>query len=109
MEDLCTSCIQPITNPICPSCLAEEVVIWLRDKETSKNQIKRVREEFKRLIQTAEDIPSTIECIVCGCNKVSLCTYCFTLKVVRIMRANVSDDKVLEDFDEEFNTAIWTV
>jgi len=106
--DLCTDCVQVITNPICPHCFSRQVLFWLRDKNLPESKMKKIKRFLKRLYKEAEETPSNTRCIICGNNEVNLCLHCFTNKAYSIVEKN-TDKKTTEDFDEDFNTAIWRI
>jgi len=108
VTDLCTGCVQIITNPICPYCFSRQVVIWLRDKKISRHQMSNIKRYLKRLVIEAEETPSNIRCIICGSKRVNLCTHCFTNSASKIVGKN-TDEILIKEFDSDFNTIIWRI
>jgi|SRR3989338_8672489 len=106
--DLCTSCVQIITNPICPYCFSRQVIMWLRDKNIEPQKMKKIQKLLKTLVQEAEITPSDTRCIICGADRVNLCAYCFTSKASNILEKN-TDKKITDEFKEDFNTEIWQI
>ena len=106
--DLCTDCVQVITNPICPVCFSNHVTSWLRDKDLPKEKIIKIEKNLIKLIISAEDTPSNINCIICGSKRVNLCIYCFTLKATRILEKSI-EEKTFNEFKEDFDTSIWRI
>ncbi|MEK6906373.1 MAG: hypothetical protein AABW81_02005 [Nanoarchaeota archaeon] len=106
--DLCTSCVQVITNPLCPHCFSNHVRAWLRDKNLPKEKMREIEKSLKKLVFEADSTPSDLKCVICGANKVNLCLYCVTNKVHRILEKDTAK-KVTKEFDEDFNTQIWRI
>ena len=106
--DLCTDCVQVITNPICPNCFSRQVLSWLRDKNLPENKMKKIRQFLKILVREAGETPSDTKCIICGNKKVNLCLYCFTNKAARIVERNTNEE-VIESFNEDFDSIIWRI
>lgn len=104
---LCTSCVQPITNPLCPFCFVREVLVWLDEEFISKKTLLKIKKEFQKILLEVEDTPSDISCVVCGAPKVNYCTYCFTNKAERVLERNIGEGELLENFRDLFNTGIW--
>lgn len=105
---LCTSCVQIMTNPICPSCFVRHVNYWLRDRPISQKQAEQVLVGLLNVVKEAEESPADMSCIVCGDEKVNLCTHCFTTKAGKVLEKNLREDLLLE-FEEDFNTIIWRI
>ncbi len=66
----CLVCEQPITNPVCPQCLAEEMKEWLRD----------YRPEETGLFDVVSVPGSDVQCIRCG-QPFSVCAHCYARDV----------------------------
>ena len=49
------------------------------------------------------DTPSEIECISCGNNYVTICSYCFFLNVSRILAREKLKTSLINEFLELFN------
>ena len=109
VTSLCTDCVQVMTNPICPNCFAKHINYWLRDKNLSQKETQEIMKALANVINEAEESPADTSCIVCGEDKVNLCTYCFTNKVRRILEKSLRNKEVLNEFEEDFNTIIWRV
>jgi len=109
VTSMCTSCVQAVTNPLCPYCFTKQVMLWLRDKKIERYQMHLIKQGFKKLLNESEETPSDVHCILCGSYKVNLCTYCFTNKALRILEKVLKEGQVLEDFEDDFNTVIWRI
>ena len=80
----CVSCEETITNPLCPSCLAEGVTQWLMEK-----RIYHVVSKYKGF---SED-----SCIKCNAS-IDLCSYCFTKHIYEELKDAKIDRKILTEF-----------
>jgi len=81
----------------------------MRDKNLTLKEVKEILAELESVIKEASETPSDTSCIVCGENKVNLCTYCFTNKAKRILDRSLRSTEVLNEFEEDFNTIIWRI
>jgi|TARA_Y100000310_G_scaffold149697_1_gene149029 hypothetical protein len=108
VTNLCTNCVQVITNPICPYCFSKQVITWLRDKNISSYKMSNIKRYLRKLIIQAEETPSNIRCIVCGSKRVNLCIHCFINEATRII-GNNTNKEVIDSFNEDFNTIIWRI
>lgn len=106
--DLCYSCMQIISNPICPECFSKEIQAWIRDKNLKNYELKNINNELKILTIRAQENPSETPCILCGFKRVNLCTHCFTIKAGEIVKRNLSS-QIYHKFQNDFNTKIWRV
>lgn len=106
--DLCTDCVQVITNPICPYCFSRQVITWMRDKNLPEHKMRLIRKYLKKLVMESELVPSDTGCIICGAKRVNLCIYCFTRKASRIIGKS-TQKSIAKNFDEDFSTEIWRV
>ena len=106
--DLCTNCAQVITNPICPHCFSQHILIWARDKNLPVYEMNNIERGLRILVIRAEENVSDIKCILCGLKKVNLCFHCFTNKAQRIIERN-TNEKLTGEFNESFNTKIWRI
>ena len=108
MIHLCTDCAQVMTNPICPNCFSKHITSWLRDRKIPKKKMGSIRALLKKMVIEAAETPSDTECVICGGERVNVCTYCLTSRAQKIVVKN-SGENVSKDFDEDFNTKIWTL
>jgi len=109
VTSLCTSCVQIMTNPICPSCFVKHISYWLRDRNLTEKEAREILIGLAQVVKDAEESPADTFCIVCGEQKVNLCTHCFTNKAMRVLENNLRNKQLLEDFAEDFNTIIWRI
>lgn len=105
--NLCTSCVQVITNPICPNCFSKHVINWLRDRNLPNYNINIIKKQLRKLVNESEETPSNNKCIICGTKRVNLCTYCFTNKALDIIEKNTLEE-IQNKFNNDFSTKILT-
>ena len=99
-KEVCEVCLQPITHPICNECYIKHVKYWLRDldKEIDKEKVlKNIRKAIAR------DSLNETECVICGKQEVSMCSYCTFLKISRVLVKLDFPDKDKTNFEEIFN------
>ena len=101
MEGFCENCIEIITNPICPKCFMKQVNYWLIDLKANKFARKIIMDKIKE--ELSNETLNKTECIICKNEKVSLCSYCIFLKIVRILKEFNFDKQLTEDFQEIFD------
>ena len=107
-DALCTDCIQVISNPICPRCFSKEVNLWIKDRKIPYYKKRVIEKHIARLVNKMEDSPSDIKCILCNSGRVNLCIYCLTISTSRIIEKN-APQKVMQNFNKDFNTDIWNI
>lgn len=101
----CAECQESIYNPICPSCLAREIEVWLNEKnKKSKKADKEIGNKI--LFEVKAYLGNGLEggkCIICKRNSDFLCPYCFTKEVFDILKELKVSNGLLEDFFTHFN------
>jgi hypothetical protein len=100
-NSLCLQCTQPITNPICHSCLGEGMIKWLSSYPSVK---KTIAPKIKKYIQDVNNSAShAVNCMSCNKRKAALCPYCFTSGIFNLLKKNKVDKFVIGDFLTIFN------
>ncbi len=97
----CEICHEPITNPLCPSCLTAEINIWSTYyPNLRKELIPRLESYLKKLKKQAKE---TIQCIKCNESGFSICPFCFARRVLNeLEKMNVSK-QIKKEFLQFFN------
>lgn len=91
----CAECDEPVTNPICLSCLKTEVLGWMKEKKKSLVPLVKSRADFFR------NYPETgVKCIICGEN-MNICSHCFTNDILICLRED--HPNLADDFKRSFN------
>jgi len=94
---------------MCPYCFARQVRTWLNEKRISKETIFAIEEDLRKITNHFDDKVSEVRCVICGSERVSLCTFCFINKVYRILHKHLGKTEVLHEFEEIFNKDLWRV
>ncbi len=98
---LCDVCSIAVTNPICPSCMTEEVEAWLTLYPDLRNQILPRLDHYLKKI---EDKPfDSTRCIKCKSKKAAVCPYCFTENVLNELKRIKANRIILKEFLQFFN------
>jgi len=69
----CSICDEPITNPICPKCIARSLRIWLMHNNPGLIEIIDAK---LNVFMGLNSLDSDVNCIKCG-EEMSICMYCF--------------------------------
>jgi len=108
MQGICTECTEAISDPICLDCFLNQMEDWMIDEDidpqTKRILIKEIKKEFNEYENNPEF--ETI-CTICQRQEVSICSYCFFLKIVRILKKIKLSKKKVETFREIFNYRQW--
>ena len=101
---VCNECTEPIWNPICPICLANEIEAWLRAGNVSEQE----KGIFRNAVNTILNANSELEgessrCIICREKDDYMCPYCFTEKIYDILKEKNVSSEIIRKFIEIFN------
>lgn len=119
MSSLCLKCGYSVTEPICASCITNEIKIWLHEKPIKKEIIKKIDKELKHLLGQIESLDlvflpsrnkksaSMMKCIKCKKEMHLMCFYCVTNQASKIIRDNLEEESSIESFQESFNTDLY--
>jgi len=105
--DLCTNCVQVITNPVCSHCFSNHVALWLRDRNIHSYELFKIKKLLRDFVVLSEGTPSDIKCILCGSQRVNVCAYCFINNTEKIIEKIEGNTETLNDFNEDFHKEIW--
>jgi len=97
----CNQCGEPITNPICHSCLGEQVFGWLSLYPNIKKKIAPTLKKYIRELNNSA--VSGINCVSCKNKKAALCPYCFTEEIFNMLKRKSVDKMVIMDYLSTFN------
>ena len=104
-NEVCEICNRPITNPLCNRCRTKHFVLWLNDYDIEIEKrlflTKKIREKF--FFESGNES----ECILCKNEVVSTCTYCYFLKVEKLIKELRLPRKTLEDYTLVFNYRLY--
>jgi hypothetical protein len=96
-SNLCEICDDCITDPVCKKCYINQTMILLNDLKINSIAINFINDKLKNAykLETLNDI----ECILCKKDIVTMCRYCFSAILIRILEElNFSDD-LIENFE----------
>ncbi len=97
----CEFCHEPITNPICLACIAEEVNIWSSIYPSLRKEIMpRLRRYIKKL---KRDSLESANCIKCDKDLISVCAYCFVRYILGELENIKANNIVKKEFLQFFN------
>jgi len=97
----CEVCSEPITNPICPVCLAAEIDVWSTNYPNLRRELlPKLKGYLKRLERNSKE---TIQCIRCGKERVYVCSYCFIKNVLESLEEIDASKIVKKEFLQFFN------
>lgn len=88
-QALCMECMEGITNPICPECLAMEMEIW--------------NKKLKPIITVPNYTTynsKNVRCLFCG-KIMDICAHCFSRSMYELIKEKYPD--LAEDFIDTFN------
>ena len=99
---LCDVCSIAVTNPLCPSCLAQEIDAWTTYyPDLRSNLLPRIR---KYLGQSESKIVfEATQCIKCNEKIGIVCPYCFTAYVLSELKRIKANRIIIKEFLEFFN------
>jgi len=95
-SNLCAICKYSITDPVCPSCYSKQTLILLKDLKIDS----MIRQFIKNKLKHAEhlDTLNDTECILCKQGTVTLCGYCFSIRLIKILRDLNFPEELIENF-----------
>ncbi|MBS3079118.1 hypothetical protein J4218_03280 [Candidatus Pacearchaeota archaeon] len=99
---LCDVCSEAVSNPICPSCLTNEIEAWATlYPDLIKNLIPRLRQYLNQ----ADDriVFEATLCLKCNETRGIVCPYCFTEFVFNELKRMKVNKIILKEFLEFFN------
>ena len=99
-KNLCISCYEPITHPICERCYLKQIDRWL--EHSGVNLRKRVSIQTKLRQVLTPEIESNTTCVLCG-DEVKICSYCFLIKVTKTLKKIKLSEELIQAFLATFN------
>ena len=100
LKENCTSCLQPITNPICEACFIRQIDSWL--KSIDFTAMSREKIISKLISNKSPESLNEQECIVCG-QAVDICSYCFVLKTSKLFKRTHLTEEFIQNFQAIFS------
>jgi hypothetical protein len=92
----CVICQYSITDPICRDCYIKETMIMLNDLRIDPMISDLINTKLKsRLpLETLNDA----ECILCKKDTASICRYCFSIVLLKLLRELNFTEEIIENF-----------
>jgi len=118
MSIQCLKCGYSITEPICASCVIDEIKVWLHEQNVKRHIAKKINNRLKHLLNDIESkdyavLPSRniwkvsiMECIRCKKEMHLMCFYCVINQAYQIAKNNLRNTSSIGNFHEYFNTDI---
>ena len=99
---VCDICSETVTNPICPTCLTIEIEAWLTLYPNLKNELVP---RLKKYLDKVDDrVPHDgTRCIKCEKDTTFVCTFCFTVYILRELKRLKVNKIILSEFLQFFN------
>lgn len=117
MSSLCLNCGYPVTEPICASCLINEIRVWLHEQKIKKYKIKKINQKLEFLLRDIESLDyvlfpssdiwdlSVMQCNECQKEMRVMCFYCVIDRASGIVKSNLENGSSIKNFRECFNTS----
>jgi hypothetical protein len=99
-KNLCISCFEPITNPICEWCYLKQIDRWL--EHSGVNNKKREAIQLKLREALTPEIETNTNCVLCG-DEVKVCSYCFLIRVTKTLKKIKLSEELIQSFLADFN------
>jgi hypothetical protein len=103
-NQVCASCFQGITNPVCEKCYTKQLALWLNDYASDANSTEKIVGKIRLNFSHKSD--ETV-CINCQKENVSICTYCYFFKIESLLRNSNLPEEIMESFLEVFNYPLY--
>ena len=99
----CLDCKEAVYNPLCPSCLALQIEVWLSSLSSYPLQ-KKILAKIKDYVEKTNNLAGeSTTCIACKRPSASLCPYCFTEYVFNLLKSMKVNRIILKEFLQFFN------
>jgi predicted AlkP superfamily phosphohydrolase/phosphomutase len=97
----CIQCSEPITNPVCHTCLGKSVEKWLSLYPSVKKKFTKSLKDYVKDVDN--ELAGELNCVSCGKKKAALCPYCFAEAIYYLLKKSKIDKMVIMDFLYTFN------
>lgn len=92
----CIICEDSISDPVCRRCYLKQIGVLLNDlylhEITNEIILKKIKNEFPTKIL------NDTECILCKMKNVSICRYCFSIILTKILRELNFPEYLIKNF-----------
>jgi hypothetical protein len=100
-ENLCISCFETITHPICEWCYIKQITKWL--EHAGINGIKKEKIIAVLKQNMTREMSTENTCILCHKEEVKICSYCFFLNIAKQMKKIKLSEDLIQSFLADFN------
>ncbi|MFA4960402.1 MAG: hypothetical protein WC548_01945 [Candidatus Pacearchaeota archaeon] len=100
-KSLCISCFEPITNPICEWCYLKQISRWFEYKGLNDIKKNLIISNLKKAF--SKEISADDTCVLCQKEEVKICSYCFFVKIVKVMKKIKLSNELIQSFLADFN------
>lgn len=117
MSISCVSCNYAITEPLCAHCIINEVKIWTYDKKINPKFVRVINKKLGNVLQRVDSLSylvspfdqedSITNCIKCKDGMHLICLYCVINQAAQIVKSQVKNKLLIENFEESFNTNLY--
>ncbi|MFA5174368.1 MAG: hypothetical protein WC438_04265 [Candidatus Pacearchaeota archaeon] len=97
----CSLCHEPVSNPICPSCITAQIEAWLTIYPNYHQLRAKLMPKVNKFLR--KNLEYGAMCIKCNEKRASVCPYCFTEFVLNELREMNVNKTVLKEFLIFFN------
>ena len=97
----CLVCHEAIYNPLCSHCIVSQLQVWLSSYPDLKKRAMPIIKLYLRDIHNTMNTGLT--CISCNQERVAVCPYCFTAKIISILKKLEVNKQILREFLKFFN------
>ena len=92
----CIVCGDSISDPICRSCYLKQTLVLLNDLNLHYSTKRIILSKLKT--KFSKDTLNDAECILCNSGNISLCLYCFSVALTKILKSLNFPEDLIESF-----------
>ncbi|MEK6916023.1 MAG: hypothetical protein AABW89_05790 [Nanoarchaeota archaeon] len=118
MSISCVVCNYAITEPLCASCVINEVKVWMYDQTIKTKVLIIINKKLRTILRRVESLDyvispfeekydSILKCIKCKNGVYLMCFYCVSNQASQIVKSNLKNKMLIENFEESFNTSLY--
>ncbi|MFH1522105.1 MAG: hypothetical protein ABIF18_04065 [archaeon] len=96
----CLSCGEDIQHPLCPNCIVEAFVQWIR-KFPEQREIRNRLGVF--MLRHNRISGKSKTCVSCGISRANICPYCFTKYLYKLVKEAGLGVQAMSEFLFIFN------
>lgn len=114
MSISCVVCNYAITEPLCASCVINQVKAWMHDRDVKEKFSRTINKKLKIILKRVDSLDYVIspfeeedlifKCLKCKDGIHLMCFYCVSSQASQIVKSNIKNKKLIESFEESFNT-----